>query len=167
MIFGVSTFTLVHVLISLVGIAAGIIVVTGLLTGHAFGRWTALFLVTTLATSITGFAFPFTQLLPSHVVGAISLVPLTLAIVARYVFRVVGAWRWVYVLSAVLALYLNVFVRPALRQGAGLAYAGTDSVRAAVPDRAGGRADGVRRARHCRNHQIPQPAAVGCLSALG
>jgi hypothetical protein len=100
----------VHVLISLVGIAAGIIVVAGLLTGYAFGRWTALFLVTTLATSITGFAFPFTQLLPSHVVGAISLVPLTLAIVARYVFHVVGAWRWVYVLSAVLALYLNVFV---------------------------------------------------------
>jgi hypothetical protein len=110
MILGMSTFTFLHVVISLIGIVAGIIVVAGLLTGQAFGRWTALFLLATLATSITGFAFPLTQLLPSHIVGAISLVPLTLAIVARYIFHGAGAWRWIYVLSAVLALYLNVFV---------------------------------------------------------
>ncbi len=110
MILGMSTFTFVHVVISLIGIAAGVIVVVGLLSGQAFGRWTLVFLVATLATSITGFGFPFTQLLPSHVVGAVSLLPLTLAIVARYVFHLAGAWRWLYVLSAVLALYLNVFV---------------------------------------------------------
>lgn len=110
MILGMSTFTFVHVVISLIGIAAGIIVVVGLLSGQAFGRWTLVFLVATLATSITGFGFPFTQLLPSHVVGAVSLLPLTLAIAARYVFHLAGAWRGLYVLGAVLALYLNVFV---------------------------------------------------------
>lgn len=110
MIFGMSTFTFVHVVVSLIGIVAGIVVVAGLLTGHAFGRWTAAFLVATLATSLTGFGFPFTQLLPSHIVGAVSLVPLIVAIMARYVFHLRGAWRWLYVLSVVLALYLNVFV---------------------------------------------------------
>src|SRR5712664_2852657 len=105
-----STFTLVHVLISLVGIASGLVVVFGLLTGKRVDGWTALFLVTTAATSVTGFGFPFDHLLPSHKVGIISLVVLAVAILARYGVHLAGAWRWIYVVSASLVLYLNVFV---------------------------------------------------------
>jgi hypothetical protein len=112
MIFGMSTatYTLIHVLISLVGIGSGLIVLYGLLTGKYLGGWTALFLISTVATSVTGFGFPFTHLLPSHKVGIISLVALTLAILALYVFHLAGGWRRTYVISAVLSLYLNVFV---------------------------------------------------------
>src|SRR5713101_8779366 len=105
-----STFTLVHVLISLVGIASGLVVVFGLLTGKRLDGWTALFLATTVATSVTGFGFPFDHLLPSHKVGIISLVILTVAIVARYGLHLAGAWRRIYVVCAAVALYLNVFV---------------------------------------------------------
>src|SRR6266581_2785865 len=105
-----STFTLVHVLISLVGIASGLVVVFGLLTGKRLDGWTALFLATTVATSVTGFGFPFDHLLPSHKVGIISLVVLAVAILARYAFHLTGAWRRIYVISAVAALYLNGFV---------------------------------------------------------
>jgi hypothetical protein len=105
-----STFTLVHVLISLVGIASGLVVVCGLLTGKRLDGWTALFLATTAATSVTGFGFPFDHLLPSHKVGIISLVVLVVAIMARYAFHLTGAWRRTYVISAVAALYFNVFV---------------------------------------------------------
>jgi hypothetical protein len=105
-----STYTLIHVLISLVGIGSGLVVVFGLLSGKRLDRWTALFLVTTVATSVTGFGFPFDHLLPSHKVGIISLIVLAVAILARYVFHLAGAWRWIYVLGAVIALYLNVFV---------------------------------------------------------
>jgi len=105
-----STFTLVHVLISLVGIAAGFLVLYGLIKGKRFAGATAIFLVTTVLTSLTGFLFPFTHLLPSHVVGIISLVALAVAIVARYPLHLEGAWRSIYVVSAVLALYLNTFV---------------------------------------------------------
>jgi hypothetical protein len=112
MVFGMSlaTYTLVHVLISLVGIASGFVVLIGLVAGKQFDRWTAVFLATTLATSVTGFGFPFEHLLPSHIVGVISLIVLAVALVARYAFHLTGAWRRVYVVSAVLALYLNVFV---------------------------------------------------------
>ena len=110
MIFGMSTFTFVHVVLSLVGIAAGVVVMVGLLTARKFSGWTALFLVTTLATCVTGFGFPFTQILPSHVVGILSLVVLAIAIVARYGFKLQGAWRWLYVVGAMTALYFNVFV---------------------------------------------------------
>lgn len=110
MILGMSTFTFVHVVLSLVGIVAGIVVLAGLLTARQCGRWTALFLASTLATSLTGFGFPFTQVLPSHVVGVICLVALAVAIAARYWFHLLGAWRWLYVIGAVIALYLNVFV---------------------------------------------------------
>src|SRR5207245_4727097 len=72
--------------------------------------WTALFLATTVATSVTGFAFPFDHLLPSHKVGIISLVVLAVAILARYAFHLAGAWRRIYVITAIAALYLNVFV---------------------------------------------------------
>ncbi len=105
-----STFTLLHVLVSLAGIGSGFVVIYGLLTGNGFDRWTAFFLVTTVLTSATGFLFPFEKLLPSHVVGMISLVVLAVAIAARYGFHMTRAWRSVYVVSAVLALYFNVFV---------------------------------------------------------
>jgi hypothetical protein len=112
MILGMTTatFTLVHVLLSLAGIASGFIVVYGLLTGKRLDGWTAIFLATTVLTSVTGFLFPVEHLLPSHVVGAISLVVLAVAIVARYAFHMVQAWRWIYVVCAVVALYLNSFV---------------------------------------------------------
>jgi hypothetical protein len=108
--FNLATFTLVHVVLSLAGIASGFVVVLGLLTGKRLDGWTALFLATTVATSVTGFGFPFDHVLPSHVVGAISLVVLAVAILARYAGHLAGAWRWIYVVGAVVALYLNVFV---------------------------------------------------------
>jgi hypothetical protein len=98
------------VLISLVGIVSGLLVVYGLIKGQRFDGGTAIFLATTVLTSLTGFLFPFTHLLPSHIVGIISLVVLAVAIVARYPLHLAGAWRSIYVVSAVLALYLNVFV---------------------------------------------------------
>ena len=112
MTFGMSlaTFTFLHVLISLVGIASGLAVMYGFLNGRRLDRLTAIFLVFTVLTSVTGFGFPFTQLLPSHKVGIISLVLLALAIPARYVFRLTGPWRLTYVFTAAMALYLNCFV---------------------------------------------------------
>jgi hypothetical protein len=112
MIWGMttSTFTLVHVLLSLVGIVSGMVVALGLLAGRRLHGWTVVFLVTTVATSVTGFGFPFERLLPSHVVGILSLAILALAIVARYGFHLAGAWRPIYVIAAAAALYLNVFV---------------------------------------------------------
>jgi len=112
MIFGMTTetYTLVHVLLSLVGIASGMIVLLGLLRGKRLDAWTALFLLSTTATSVTGFGFPFDHSLPSHIVGIVSLVVLALAIAARYLFHLAGAWRRGYVIGAAVALYLNVFV---------------------------------------------------------
>jgi hypothetical protein len=105
-----STFTLVHVVISLIGIASGLVVAWGLLAGKHLNSWTALFLLSTVATSVTGFGFPFDHLLPSHKVGILSLIVLAVAILARYGFHLAGPWRSIYVVSAVVALYLNVFV---------------------------------------------------------
>jgi hypothetical protein len=112
MIFGMtlSTFTTVHVVLSLVGIFSGFVVLIGLLGGKRLDGWTALFLATTVATSATGFLFPVDHFLPSHGVGIISLVVLLVAILARYAFHLAGAWRWIYVVGAMVALYLNVFV---------------------------------------------------------
>jgi len=106
----ISTFTFVHVLLSLVGIGSGFVVMFGLLTGKRLDGWTALFLATTVATSVTGFGFPVDHLLPSHKVGIISLVVLAVAILARYARHLAGAWRRIYVVCAAVALYLNVFV---------------------------------------------------------
>jgi uncharacterized membrane protein SirB2 len=106
----IATFTFVHVALSLVGIGSGFVVMSGLLSGRAREGWTALFLVTTVATSVTGFGFPFDHLLPSHMVGIVSLVVLAVAILARYGQHLEGAWRWTYVVCAAAALYLNVFV---------------------------------------------------------
>ncbi len=112
MILGMSfsTFTTLHVIISLIAIVTGLVALLGMLGGKKLGGWTALFLATTVLTSVTGFLFPFTKLLPSHVVGIISLVVLAAALLALYVFHLEGPWRWIYVVGAVLALYLNVFV---------------------------------------------------------
>jgi hypothetical protein len=107
---GLFLLTLIHVAISLVGIGSGVVVAYGLLTCRTSKRWTAVFLWTTVATSVTGFLFPFERLLPSHVVGILSLVILAIVIVGREVFHLAGAWRRVYAAGAVLALYLNVFV---------------------------------------------------------
>ncbi len=105
-----ATYTFLHVLISLVGIGSGFVVLYGLLTRKRLDGWTTLFLATTVLTSVTGFGFPFDHLLPSHKVGIISLVILAVAIPARYVYHLAGPWRWVYVVGAATALYLNVFV---------------------------------------------------------
>jgi hypothetical protein len=105
-----STFTLLHVIISLVAIASGILVMFGLLGSNRMSGMTALFLATTILTSVTGFLFPVTQLLPSHVIGIISLVLLAIAVFALYGRSLSGAWRWVYAITAMLSLYLNVFV---------------------------------------------------------
>src|SRR5215470_10283607 len=112
MILGMSieTFTQVHVIISLIAIVAGLVVLRGMLVPSRCEGWTAIFLITTVLTSVTGFFFPRDQILPSHVVGVISLVVLAVALVALYVQRLRGSWRWLYVGGAVLALYLNVFV---------------------------------------------------------
>ncbi len=105
-----STFTTVHVIISLVGIGAGLIVLFGMLSSKRLDGLTALFLLMTVLTSVTGFMFPFTHLTPGHKVGFISLVVLLIAILARYSFHMVGKWRWIYVVTAIIAEYLNVFV---------------------------------------------------------
>jgi hypothetical protein len=105
-----STFTLVHVVLSLVAIFAGLVAVFGMFASKKLDGWTALFLATTVLTSVTGFFFPFDHILPSHIVGIISLVVLAIAILALYALHLAGPWRWIYVVSAVMALYLNVFV---------------------------------------------------------
>ena len=110
MVLGMSlqTFTLVHVMISLAGIASGLVVVYGFLTNQRFDGWTALFLTTTALTSLTGFLFPFMGVTPAIKLGIISLVVLAIAFVARYPLHL--AWRKTYVIAACAALYFNVFV---------------------------------------------------------
>ena len=110
MVLGMSleTFTLIHVLISLVGIASGIIVMYGFLTNQRLDRWTAVFLSTTALTSLTGFLFPFTTVTPAIKLGIISLVVLAAAVVTRYFLH--PTWRKTYVFAACTALYFNFFV---------------------------------------------------------
>jgi hypothetical protein len=110
MILGMTTLTFVHVVLSLIGIFSGFVVVFGLLAAKRLDGWTALFLVTTVLTSVTGFFFPFHHFLPSHGIGLVSLIVLAIAIFARYVRQLAGAWRRSYAITAVIALYLNVFV---------------------------------------------------------
>jgi len=112
MILGMTTasFTLLHVVISLIGIVSGLIVMCGLLTARRLDGWTALFLLTTVLTSLSGFAFPNKHITPGIVVGILSMIVLVLAIVARYGLHMRGAWRGIYVVSAAIALYFNVFV---------------------------------------------------------
>ncbi len=115
MILGMSlsTFVTVHVIISLIGIVAGIIVMIGLLGSNRMPGLTAIFLLFTILTSATGFLIPpllSEKLLPSHIVGILSLVLLAIACVALYGMKLSGAWRWIYAVTALLSLYLNVFV---------------------------------------------------------
>src|SRR6202161_4951683 len=112
MILGLSiaSFTLFHVVLSLIGIAAGLIVMVGMWARNGLDGWPALFLATTVATSVTGFLFHSASFGPPHVIGLISLLLLVLAILARYSYHLAGSWRWIYVVTAMLALYFNVFV---------------------------------------------------------
>jgi hypothetical protein len=105
-----ATFTLAHVIISLIGIVAGLVVMFGMLGSNRQPGLTAIFLLFTILTSATGFLFPFTQLLPSHMIGILSLVLLAIACIALYVMKLSGPWRWIYVVTALLSLYFNVFV---------------------------------------------------------
>ena len=105
-----TAFTIFHVLLSLVGIGTGMVVVYGLLTSKRFDSWAGLFIITTAATSLTGFLFPVHHLMPSHVIGLLSLAVLTIASLARYRYHQLGGWRRTYVITTVIALYLNVFV---------------------------------------------------------
>jgi hypothetical protein len=105
-----KAFTLFHVVISLIGIFSGFLVVGGLLSSRLLPGWTKIFLWTTTLTSVTGFLFPVAHFLPSHAVGILSLVVLAFALVALYPKGLRGPWRWVYAVTAILALYLNCFV---------------------------------------------------------
>jgi hypothetical protein len=105
-----SAFTTLHVIISLIGIVSGLVVLSGLLGSNRMPGITALFLLTTILTSATGFLFPFEKLLPSHMIGILSLVLLAIACIALYAMKLSGAWRWIYVVTAMIALYFNVFV---------------------------------------------------------
>src|SRR4051812_14516579 len=112
MILGLSTstFTTIHVLLSLVGIGSGLVVLFGLITGRRLDRWTLVFLSTTVLTSITGFLFPNEHVTPGIILGILSMVGLALAIAARYLLTLAGRWRRTYTISAVTALYFNCFV---------------------------------------------------------
>jgi hypothetical protein len=112
MVLGMSlaTFTLVHVIISLIAIVAGVIVMFGMLGANKLPGLTAIFLLFTILTSATGFLFPFEQLLPSHMIGILSLVLLAVACLALYAMKLSGVWRPIYVVTALASLYLNVFV---------------------------------------------------------
>ncbi len=110
MIAGMNTYTLFHVLISLVAIFAGLIVLNGLLTARRLPAWTHLFVWTTVATTATGFGFPFNGFTPAIGTGIVSTIILLFVLVALYGKKLAGGWRKVYVITAVAALYLNVFV---------------------------------------------------------
>jgi hypothetical protein len=123
----VTTSVAIHVAFSLIGIVSGVAVVAGLLTGRRLDTTTAVFLLTTVATSAGGFLLPADRILPSHIVAVISLVLLVPAIYARYARGMAGRWRTVYVIGAVLSLYLNVFV------GIVQAFQKVPALRAAAP----------------------------------
>ena len=112
MIIGLSipAFTLLHVVITFVAIVSGLVVMFGMLAANRLPGWTALFLLTTVLTSVTGFLFPIHGFTPALGVGAISIVLLLIALIALYARHLAGAWRWIYVVTALAALYLNVFV---------------------------------------------------------
>jgi hypothetical protein len=112
MILGMSTstFTMLHVVISLIGIGSGLVVMSGFLNAKRLNGITAIFLVSTVLTSVTGFAFPNEHITPGIVVGILSLIVLAIAIAARYALHLSGLWRAVYVVTAAIALYFNCFV---------------------------------------------------------
>jgi hypothetical protein len=105
-----AILTLLHVLISFIAIAAGFVVVGGMLCGTILRGWTGLFLATTIATNATGFGFPFVKFLPSHGIAILSLILLAIAVYALYVRNLAGKWRLTYIITAVVSLYFNFFV---------------------------------------------------------
>ena len=112
MILGMSlsAFTTLHIVISLIAIASGIIVMFGLLGSNRMPGLTAIFLLFTILTSVTGFLFPFNGVTPGDIIGALSLLLLAIACIALYGMKLSGAWRWIYVVTALISLYFNVFV---------------------------------------------------------
>ena len=110
MIFDLPMFTLIHVVISVVGLLSGLVVLGGLIAGARLDGWTALFLLTTTLTSITGFGFPASAVSPAHIVGALSLLLLAGCLAARYWMKLARGWRTAYVVTAAVAIYLNTFV---------------------------------------------------------
>jgi len=112
MVFGMSlaTYTLIHVIISLIGIGSGLIVLFGMFGSKRLDGMTALFLATTALTSLTGFGFPFEHITPGIILGILSLLVLALTVPARYPFHMAGKWRTIYVITTVIALYFNCFV---------------------------------------------------------
>lgn len=110
MVLGMTTFTLVHVALSLIGILFGFVVVLGFLTAKPLNGWTGVFLASTVLANVTGFLFPFHRFMPSHVIGILSLIALAIAIFGRYQRHLAGGWRRSYVISSMIALYFNVFI---------------------------------------------------------
>jgi hypothetical protein len=112
MTWGIPThlFLQIHVALSLIALVAGLVVLYGLLKGRALGGWLELFLVTIILTSVTGFPLPPFGLDPPRMVGILSLILLAIALASIYVFRVSGPWRWIFVVTALTALYLDAFV---------------------------------------------------------
>ncbi len=110
MVLGLAPYTAFHVLISLIGIVSGCAILFGMRNARPMNGWTGVYLATTLATSVTGFFFPFHGFTPALAVGILSMAILAAAIAARYRYHLAGSWRWIYVVSATSALYLNVFV---------------------------------------------------------
>ena len=105
-----TALTIVHVAISLVGIGAGFVVMWGLLVTKRLNTWTAIFLTATTATSVTGFFFPIERFTPALTLGILSLIVLAPALASRYYYDLAGPWRRTYVITAMIAQYLNVFV---------------------------------------------------------
>jgi len=105
-----SLFLQIHVALSLVGIATGLIALYGLLAGKSLAGWTALFLASTILTSVTGFPLPPFGFDPPRAIGVLSLALLAIAVIALYGFHLAGSWRWIYIVTALIALYLNSFV---------------------------------------------------------
>ena len=105
-----STYTTLHVIISLIGIGSGFIVLYGLLSGRLLSPWNVVFLVATILTSLTGFGFPNDKLTPGIILGILSMIVLAIALVALYVFHLKRGWRRTYAITAMIALYFNVFV---------------------------------------------------------
>jgi hypothetical protein len=112
MILGMSVgdFTLLHVIISVIAIVSGFIVLGAMYAGKYLPGWTALFLLTTALTSITGFFFPNAKITPGQVFGALTLIVMVPTLIGLYGFHLRGVWRWIYVGGAVIILFLNVFV---------------------------------------------------------
>ncbi len=158
MILGMSVqaFTALHVAISLIGLLSGVIVVLGMLNDNRLPRWTALFVITTIATSATGFLFHSTSFGPPQVVGVISLIVLLGTVGALYVYHLSGRWRSVYVVTAVLALYLERLRgrRAGVSEDSCAACARTDGLRAALPRGASGSPGAVRADRNSRREEI-------------